>query len=137
MVERFNIKTETKLLKALSEIFNEETENMEVPDSNLFYMDNVNVVGIECKTERMKHLFIRFTDKHRSISKLPHLDFRCETRHLNLESKSCYAIDYLKSIINIFVAYGFETVKISLLRDYPVSFECDDFRIILAPRIDE
>jgi hypothetical protein len=127
------MKKEIKLLKALSKIFKEpKNKNEELVFGTVLnsYMDASNILMIELKTEEMFNIFKRFVEEDSKLIKCVTLDFKEECK-----PKSKYHAGYLKYILECFVAID-ENPVIEFNTDFPITLECQHFKFILAPRID-
>lgn len=148
-MNRFDIKTEVKVLKALKRLL-EEVENTYSEDEiikknvinviegnkkNIFNkMDNANVMMIIAKSQEAKLSMIRFIEK----------DDDRETREPKLiyndvndgiEIISDYNVRFFANIIRLFECLD-EKVRIRIKKDYPMTIENNHFRVILAPTIE-
>lgn len=48
-----------------------------------------------------------------------------------------YSMNYIKMILKFLVQSDEETVKLSVLKDYPLTLETEKLRIVLAPRCED
>lgn len=119
------IKTETKILKALNKVFN-DLENKEEPKEYSVY-DKSNVCMITGLSDEAKNLLKRFV-KVEDTKKEPTLNYGHE------ELAVCnYSTEYLNHLLKIF---EYDTaIKFTMAKDYPLTIENKDFRVILAPRM--
>ena len=126
---RFDLKTELKVIKALSKILSEKDDNLKAEtEGNINTISDDNVCMVIAKTEQAKHSILRFTTK--KILKEPKLDYTTESRAIVGVNTQ-----YLKKIANLFDILD-ESVKIYAKSDYPITFENEHFKVILAPRVD-
>jgi len=123
---RFN--EEMKVIKAIAEIFN-DNENEKIPN-NYQVICPANVCSIQAISDLGKRILLRFIDIE-STRKNIEVDFKTKKGEI---PSSSYSLEYLTKILAIF-SYD-EKVKITLKKDYPVMFENEDFKVILAPRIE-
>ena len=134
-MERYDIKTEGKLLKAINKLLpehNEMTEEEVLNLSEVAIMTPCNVCMFIAKTERSKRLLSRFVLKESNI-KVPVLSYDPKGSINNITSK--YSTEYLKNLMDLFVLNG-AGVKLSIMADYPITLEDNDFKVILAPRLE-
>jgi hypothetical protein len=136
-LERFDIKTETKILNALSKIFSEMTCLVSEEDiclvENVLVTDGAHVCLVVAKTNRAKLILRRFYDPELT-HKEPCLTFR-DSRN-NIEAgNSLYSLDYFLSIQKVIKEVS-DHFQIKLGTDSPCIVETDDFRFLLAPRIE-
>jgi len=119
-----DITQQTKFINAVSKIF--KPINMDKKEVTQFWvMDCCNICMIEAKSDLMKDILKPFFDFENTKEK-PNINYENQTGH-----SSKYNSIYLKRIADIFSV--FERVKISMAGDYPICFENDHLKIILAP----
>jgi hypothetical protein len=92
-------------------------------------MDCCNVCCIEAISDYGKRILLGFIDEEATKVSNVSLDYTGTE-----EAISKFSIDYLEKIMDI-LSYG-ESVKLSVKKDYPLTIQNEDFKIILAPRID-
>jgi len=124
-------KKELFLLKAISEIFEPSEEPTKSKEKQLMAIDPCNVVLITHKSEIGKRIVRRFVDDSNTTKKVPNLNYNTNGDEY-IESK--YSMDYLIPILKIFSKS--ESVTMSMKQDYPLTIEDEDFKIILAPRVE-
>ena len=127
-------KEELKTIKALSSMLKEVDEpNKRIyePESeeNICIMDPADFCMIIAKSPTAKRLLCSFMLKDESIMKMPTLDYT----HSGL-CCSKYSIEYLTKIIKLLSCSG-ESAKFIIGSDYPATIENDEFKVILAPRV--
>lgn len=136
-LERFDIKTEAKILKALSGIFSEMTCLVSEEDiclvENVLVTDEAHVCLVVAKTSRAKLILRRFYDPERT-HKEPCLTFR-DSRNNIMAGNSLYSLDYFMSILKVIKEVS-NHFQIKLGTDSPCIVETEDFRFLLAPRIE-
>lgn len=115
------------LLKAKSGYYAEDAENLPGKEG---YMDPANVCMIIPLKKWVKDAIISIFDTGEP-AKAPELDYKTITAGTAQSSK--YSMDYLK--IGLKLAGYYESVKISMKHEYPLTLETEDFKIILAPRV--
>lgn len=127
------IKTELKVLKALSKIFTEaENPSTKYTDKSVTVaqIDSANVVLFEAKNADGRRLLSRFIEADADPVKVPELEYSEKNQG------SCkYSSDYLQSIIAVLSLLN-ESIKFEGGYDYPATIENDYFKFILAPRVE-
>ena len=109
------------------------TDNTKKNPEKLALVDPANVCMIIAKTETAKHILTGFIDSDGRTQTEPNLDYAHDG---NFTTQSKFSGEYLKVIFGILSASG-DSINISTKKEYPGSFETKDFKLILAPRIDE
>lgn len=134
--ERFDIKQETKLLSVLKKLFNEQTELLSEDDiaikEDVAIVDSAHVCLVSAKTQRAKLLLRRFYDitaSHKIPSDLA-MGLDKEVR-----ANSAYSIDYFDTIMKVIKIVD-DHFHIRFGVDSPCVIETEDFKILLAPRIE-
>ncbi len=139
VIKRFDTKIEAKLLTKLNKLFvsdgNAYSEEEALKDGNLAIMDPANVCMIIALKEESIRLLSRFSNKDQK-QKIHTLDYKQKESSLSIENTSKYSMEYIIPIMSI-LNVNFETVKISMKKDYPMTLETDYFKVILAPRVDD
>ena len=136
-IERYDIKTESKLLKALGGIFEEMT--CLVNEEDIRHAENITAVDLEhvcmvtALTGRAKLILRRFYNPE-AFTKEPTLSFR-DSRNVIMAGDSMYSTDYMVKILKVFEAHD-DHFRIRLGTEYPCIIDSEDFRFLLAPRID-
>lgn len=140
--EGFEFKEYEKLLKTLNKFLSFKKEYLSQSEAfaidELGVMDPANVLLIIAKSERAKDLLRLFHHKdgedHKNFfHKSPELDYTS----FDKEIKSKYSIEYLNKIIELFsICDEVENVSFQTGSDYPLTVENDDWKAILAPRVD-
>ena len=134
-IKRFDIKTDTKLIKALSKVLKEEknclTEEKILLRDSVLVTDDPNIMAIIALTDEAKLILRRFISDEDNRS-IPILNF--ENTYSDI-SKVRIASDYLKEAITILNCLE-DSVVITAKKDYPLMLENKHFRILIAPRID-
>lgn len=140
-LSRFDIKTETKVLKALSKIFKEADNPLnetEAIGKDLFLIDNANVCLIQAISTEAKLSLRRFIDRiaEPRLKSMPTLSYKAldGIAGKDRDISSLYDAEYLKLIINLMSCFD-ESVRIKINIEYPATFENKHFRVILAPRV--
>lgn len=127
------IKTKQDLFKNFNKIFKvkvEETEKI-IPDEELKgFLDESNVLMVIPKKESLKQYIkdnfeVEEKDTIQSIEYISKAGENCSSK---------FSCDYLKHILEICKHY--ESVVFKVREDYPLTIETDDFRFVLAPRVD-
>jgi len=132
------IETELKVLKALSKILPdvEEPSNEKVKDlkEDVGLLDPALVCLIVAKSETAKRLLLRFKDVDSDWNKIPILNYSEQDKYA---LKGClYSTEYMIPILNIFKAKD-SNPRHFMATDYPITIEDDDFKIVLAPRVED
>jgi len=131
VIERFDVETESKLLKAFLKVFT-ESDNI-VSEEKLLEIETPGVVDpahvcmVVAKTTRAKLVIRRFFDGQ---CKVPDL-----TNTLNQSGNSMIAIDYFLNILKIIDVVS-DHFRIREGTDSPGIIESEDFKFLLAPRIE-
>lgn len=133
-MDKFDLKTELKVIKALDKILNESNSNL--TDSELHeerdlvcVMDPAKVCMIVAITDSAKCCIKRFTDVD-STDKEPELTYNSKN-----QGKAKISTIYLKRVMNLFESYT-DSVFVNVALDYPITIEDEHFRVILAPRVE-
>lgn len=117
-----------------------------LPEENIIVLDDVNVLGVVAKSMRAKQIlkkFINIGGNHEKIKdyiSLPSLNYNA-LKDENI--KSVYSIDYLIKIVDFWKVISKITVnetkgiKVMVRKDYPMITEDDDWKLILAPRVED
>jgi len=130
-IERYEPKEETKIMKALDQVF-DRTHNVTEEDALLGKdlnraVDNAHCIMIEALSERGKRIISRYVDRERLIKK-PALDYSKETGNTNI------SIDFITKCIKI-LKIDQDYINIIVGKDKPIIIKNKDFEIIIAPRI--
>lgn len=140
IIERFDIKHETKILKLFERIFRVENKASEEDIVKIdvpFCVDPAHVVLCKAKTERAKRVISRFIDPEIKY-KMPKIKSSIKKEDIKKSKytpKSHYSIDYFINILKIISCMD-DHFAITILKDHPSFLECEDFEFILAPRIE-
>ena len=131
------LKMELKLISALNKIFEEKQpeENLTTEEmtENKGYLDESLCIMFIPKTNRIKEIFKRFTNKYQKQTEIPELKYNSENTY-KLDNCGKYSITFLLKIIKCFECMN-ESVLFYMLKDYPIKMDCEYFTFILAPRI--
>jgi hypothetical protein len=123
-----------RVFKALSNLlsFATEPKNIsEVIDSEEFgVMDAANVCMVIAKTPRAKAILCLFSEIENDFVKIPELDYKQQT-----QGKCRVSKEYLSKLF-INKLFDDSRVVIESAQDFPISISDDDFRVIIAPRVD-
>jgi hypothetical protein len=142
-----DLKQQTKLIKALSKLWKYTGNQLNLNDlpSECFqdskqrlYWGMVtadNVCMIIPKTANAQKVLLSFVDveDYKPLKNKPTLSY-CGCEHS--ESQSKFNNVYLSRIMDI-LGVTQEGIKLSVIKNYPLTAENNDFQIILAPRVDE
>ena len=121
--KKLNVVTQFKQLF----IVKSDHENDSIPEAEILgYIDPANVCCIIPLKKGFKQLLINNFDV--SEHKIPELDYSRDCK-----SGTKYSSYYLKIMLEITKHY--DSVKIFVADDYPLTFETEDFKIILAPKV--
>ena len=141
-MKRFIPKMEADLIKVIDKnfnAFNECTEEKALELDVCSIIDNTQVMSIVAKSEEFKRVISRFVFIKDCVDiPLDYKDVGC----------SRFSVDYMKIALNIFGVFSkyadkceqlgkFDVVDISLSTDYPIRFENEHMKFIIAPRIKE
>lgn len=132
-IERFEVALQRKLLASFENIFSSdgdisEQEFLEREECSI--VDPAHVCLCIAKTDQAKRFLVAFASQDVN-PKIPEIHYDKEEK-----SKSLYSIDYLFNIFKI-LEITLDYVQITIGTDYPGIFENDDFKFILAPRIED
>jgi hypothetical protein len=134
-VERFSFKEEQKLLKAVSalfqpnDVFSTLPSEVEVFQHDFMVLDPAICAGIIPKSPKMRLLLRRFASTQH-WTKVPTLEYkRC--------GPAAYYFGYLDKFHKILKAANYPAYTYETAKDYPLRISCEDFDLILAPRIDD
>lgn len=141
LIEKFELKTELKILKALNSILtipddsliNTKSEH-DILKSEVIVMNVENTILIVGKSDKAKLLLARFCDIDKiKIDKKPDLIFKTKK-----EIHGLYALDYLNLAFKLFKATDTnrESVLLNMGSDYPLMVSNEHFDFILAPRVE-
>ncbi len=114
-----------KKVNDLIPIRKEDTETKIKKEKMHGFMDAANILCIIPKTKELMEEFEVVFSKIKTKS-APDLKFK---------SISCYDLEYLKKIIELFEAKGSDEVFIKCSKDYPICIEDKNMKCILAHRI--
>ena len=128
-IKKINFKKEMMILKAIEKIFN-DNRNKIVPKGEYSVTDPACVVLINAKSDDAKRILLRFLNVEEERENI-NIDYSTNNKEIQ---SSRYGMDYLKKIFEIF-GYD-EAVKMTIGKDKPITIENDDFKVILAPRIE-
>ncbi len=139
-----DIKTKTKVLKALNKILSDKNEPVLFEDidkeRDLCVMDIPGFFMVIAKTEQAKILLCNFIDRneYKEDPKRFHTVPPLTLDILNNDKKialSKYTTEYLKLVVDLFASLT-EAVTLGFKYQYPLVVESNDFKVILAPRND-
>lgn len=120
----------------LSNLINEKIKESQPIEAEVGYICLANTVMIIPKTASFKSLIENnFEVDPSDIKKAPKLDYRLnEQEHLeNKEICSIYSVDLLD--IAFKMMKGYDSVKIKIKPNYPITLESHEWILIIAPRI--
>ena len=136
-IEELN--SQLKTIIAISKIVNPtmieyqySEEELNKDDWGVMSPDNVcMIIG---KNKTAKRILNNFVDTEMKTPKIPNLDYNIKE---NSELLICsrYDIRYLSLILNIYKTYD-SSPMLFMKQDFPITFEDDYFKIILAPRVE-
>lgn len=133
----FNIKIESKILKALEYFGDYAVNPIDKSDGRVYFPDKARVALIEAISEDARHVIMRFIEKDQE-DKLEYPEnvlHEYEDKAVTFEFGGKYSSEYLEKIFKL-LGIANETIKIYSKKDFPLIAENRDFRIILAPRVD-
>jgi hypothetical protein len=128
---------EYRILKAIEKIFSDNHNKYRpVDEENWFITCPANVSLIIAKSEFGKKLLLRFLNiddngKPLRDTKSPSLDYFAQEKEI---PKVKISMEYLTNILEIF-KYD-DSVSITIKHDYPITIENNDFKCIIAPRVE-
>ena len=109
------------------------TEIMVDSISEFGIMDPSNCVMVVAKTQPAKMFLKRYKAIDDTIDKVPSLTVNTKAKAF----KSWYGIELINQAL-MFLNVNSDSVKINMYdKDYPMCLENDDFKIFIAPRVDE
>jgi len=128
----FSVSDQIKMDTILSRHFSMAEEYMDdrkALETEFMIMEHANVVGIIPKTKRAKLLLRKYQS-----GTIPKLGY---TAKEGVEIKSKYSLEYFGWIIR-FLNIDKESESVTLLsnKDYPLTMETANFKVVLAPRVD-
>lgn len=127
-----SLKQEYKLLEALNDIFNDE-HNTKLPEKDYFVLCPANVCLCVAKSDKAKKWILRFIDSDNSRNKdIPNLSMLPEKLE---EQKAVLSMEYMEKIMKV-LGKTDDRIKITIRKDYPAIIENEDFKFVLAPRIE-
>ena len=133
MVESLEVKKKKNLIKDFGKLFQALPEGYEDKEISLedrrIFMSNDNVCGIIPKTTKIKLLLTETFDVGEG-KPIPELKYTAKDGD---EQKCTYGSGYLKILIDICREY--DSVKLYMKKDYPLTIETNDLLMIIAPRI--
>ena len=128
-----SIAQEFKILKAIEKVFS-DNHNITIPKDNKYcVICPANVSFIMAQSDFGKKLLLRFLSiTEEGEGKIePTLDYFTAEKEI---PKSKFSLEYINNLFDIF-KYD-EAVSITIKKDYPMTIENKDFKVILAPRIE-
>ena len=133
-MQRFEPKVEAGIIKALSKFLKCSepiTEEEAIKRDDLMTITECQVMMVIARTEKAKRVLSRFTDKEFK-GKIPELDYIASE-----EVKSKYNIEYLNYALRVVKAIDkTSSVNLFIKKDYPITLEIEDFKFIIAPKIE-
>ena len=132
-IERFDVDTESKLMKAFLKVFS-ESESV-ISEELLLKIDTPGIVDLAhvcmcvAKTTRAKLILRRFFSGQ---TKVP----SDVSMNLKNPGNSMYSLDYFQNILKILYVVT-DHFRIIEGTDSPCIIESEDFKFLLAPRIEE
>ena len=136
-IERYDIRDEKNLLIALDKSFertNNTSEEMALNKDKQYdrnydkVVDISHVMMIEAQTERSKRILSRYVNSDANLN-YPTLDFK-------EPGNTIVSNDYLIRAVNILNIDNDKT-KFIVGKDKPIILETEDFKILIAPKIEE
>lgn len=141
--ETFSVIEEGKMHKAMSKILNDAldcvSETFCLNMKEVVVIDSANVCMFVAKTDRAKGFLRRYIDvEQEKDDKDVKLEYEMPTKENVLKSK--YSSDYMKKALDFFAVLNTKNittgVNIKIKNDYPMTIENDDFKFVLAPRVE-
>ncbi len=125
-------KTINQTITQLRKMFdNQTTEDLKIPtEKQEGFMDSANVCCFIPKNTRLKETFKNtFGFNNEETHKIPNIN--------NDKQQSCkYSREYLKFLLELIIKSGCDSVKLTIAEDHPLTAETEEFKFILAPRIE-
>ena len=139
--ERYSLRREKKILDKLKKLLVEErtcvSEKRAFNTFELCVLDASNVLMVIAITDRSKSLLRRFLQAGEDLPKVPSLSYCLSETDL---VKAKFSVDYLKEAIDFFKSTEEEKdsleVFLNVKSDYPITMSSVDWRIIIAPKVD-
>jgi ABC-type ATPase with predicted acetyltransferase domain len=128
MEKKLTIEQEFKLIRTIEKVFNDNYN--EVIPKEYYAFDSCNVAMIIAKSDFGKRILLRFINP--DSPKKSELDFTTKEGEI---PTSRFSLEYLHKLLNIF-DYD-DAVRLLVKNDFPMAMENKDFKVFLAPRIDE
>ncbi len=123
---------ELKTIKALSKILSSVERPLSNPEDlkGKGVLDPADVCLVEGMTEWGRKILSHFVEEENKaeLKNTPILNY-------SLAGSSKYSLTYLTRIMT-FLECSFESVKLEVAGDYPLTASNEHFKVILAPRVD-
>jgi len=143
-LKRFDIKTETKLLKKLSKIFN-ESKNM-LSEKEILNLEEVKVIDISqismiiAKTTEAKLALMRFIDKEDNKNYSARASAQIDKTLVEAQAKDLYRtnydVNYIKKYIDALSVVD-KNILLTVKKDVPLRLENKHFIVYIAPKMME
>jgi hypothetical protein len=133
--EYFEWDDEQRLHNTLNKIINYKkkclSEKSAMKRKNLCATDSINVFMIIAKTQRAKTIIRRYINPDDKLQEEPKIEYESDSI-----AKSKYSLGYLTKMFDFFDILTDNSVVFTMKEDYPLTVENNDFKIILAPRVE-
>lgn len=129
--EGYSSKDRLLVHKALNKFleYSDTIKNLDI-SKDICAMDGGNVMMVVAKTPRAKVILHQY---HAGTNcKIPELEYKAKAKEV---IKSKYSTEYITLGINL-LKITEESILYFIKGDYPLTMETDDWKIILAPRIE-
>lgn len=133
-ISKFTLTQESNIQKAIEKVFN-DNGNKTIPKGDYLVTCPACVSMIIAKSDFGKRLLLRFlnVEENGEIGREGlKLDYQSKDKDINVAK---FSTDYLTKLLNIF-KYD-DAVKITMKKDMPITIENEDFKVILAPRVED
>ena len=123
------------LIKGINKLFSNKklSKDKDIPlKDRKMYMEPSVVSGIIPKKEWVLNELINNFEVVEQI--IPTFSYEISNDDFGNVMVSKYDAHYLKLLLSM--CKNYDSIKISVKKDYPLMLECDDFIFILAPKVD-
>ena len=118
---------EIKIISELNKKFKEKHDDVdEKVDEERCFLEPCSVMGVIPKTKRLFNMCKEVFEIQPNIPDIKHIDMKT----------SKYSVEFLTYILTFLKNVKCESVTFRLGDDSPLVVETDEFKILLAPRVD-
>ena len=131
-------KLKKQLIKILGDVVEKPITIKKSINLEFGVLDPAKVLLIIGKTNRAKMLLSKFVEKQR-LKDYPIHFKEPESNYISAEekeNKTKFSIEYVGLIIELFKLTNDCSFEISIKKDYPMTIEGEEFKVILAPRVE-